>query len=89
MPTDLPSNSPENLTDDCRSELARRLYAALISKRLGVGMDYALKRYAPDASKNAYRLELAERIEREYVESLPETVTHPKSKAVSVVFPSQ
>lgn len=69
MPTDSPPDFSENLAVDWRSELARRLYAALSCTRLGIGMDYALKRYAPDASKNAYWLELAERVERDYVES--------------------
>jgi hypothetical protein len=32
---------PEEMVDHS-SELARRFYAALISKRLGIGMDYAL-----------------------------------------------
>jgi hypothetical protein len=84
MPTDFPPDFSENLAVDWRSELARRLYAALVSTRLGVGMDYALKRYAPDASKNAYWLELAERVERDYVESFEEATMPPKSNPAGV-----
>jgi cytochrome c551/c552 len=47
-------------------------------------MDYALKRYAPDASKNAYWVELAERVERDYVESFEEIIMPPKPKAAGV-----
>jgi hypothetical protein len=53
---------------DHRAELARRLCAALVSKRLGIGMDYALKNYVKNAGENEYWLELADRIEREFAE---------------------
>jgi hypothetical protein len=58
---------PEEIMDQ-RSELARRLCAALMSKRLGIGMDYALKKYAKDAGESEYWLDLAGRVEREFVE---------------------
>jgi hypothetical protein len=64
---------PEEMIDR-RSELARRFYAALISKRHGIGMDYALKKYAKDAGTSEYWLELADRVEREVVEYIDEEI---------------
>jgi len=58
---------PDEMIDH-RSELARRFCAALISKRLGIGMDYALKNYVKNAGENEYWLELADRVEREFAE---------------------
>jgi hypothetical protein len=59
---------------DHRAELARRLCAALLSKRLGIGMDYALKHYVTNAGENEYWLELADRVEREVVEHIEQAV---------------
>jgi hypothetical protein len=56
---------PDELMDH-RAELARRLCAALVSKRLGIGMDYALKNYVKNAGKEEYWLQLAHRVEREF-----------------------
>jgi hypothetical protein len=50
---------PDELMDH-RAELARRLCAALVSKRLGIGMDYALKNYVKNAGKEEYWLQLAD-----------------------------
>jgi hypothetical protein len=63
---------PDELGDH-RAELARRLCAALVSKRLGIGMDYALKNYVKNAGQNEYWLELADRIEREFAEQSDRT----------------
>jgi hypothetical protein len=63
---------PEEITD--RSELARRFCAALISKRLGIGMDYALEKYVKNAGESEYWLELADRVEREVVEHISEAI---------------
>jgi len=67
---------PEEMIDH-RSELARRFCAALISKRLGIGMDYALKKYVKNAGKNEYWLELADRVEREVVEQIAQEIVPP------------
>lgn len=57
-------------TTDARSDLASRFSAALISYRLGIGMDYALKRYVKNAGNDEYWLQLADQVERDVVESL-------------------
>jgi hypothetical protein len=62
---------------DHRSELARRFCAALISKRLGIGMDYALKNYVKNAGESEYWLELADRVEREVVERIAKAIVPP------------
>jgi hypothetical protein len=67
---------------DHRSELARRFCAALISKRLGIGMDYALKKYVKNAGKNEYWVELADRVEREFVEGVERSIM-PGDRAVA------
>ena len=51
-------------------ELARRLCAALISTRMGIGMDYALAKYVTNAGNEKYWLDLADKIERDLVENL-------------------
>ena len=64
---------PEEMIDH-RSELARRFCAALISKRLGIGMDYALKNYVKNAGKSQSWLELADRVERDVVEHIAQSI---------------
>jgi hypothetical protein len=59
---------------DHRSGLARRFCAAVISQRLGIGMDYALQKYVKNAGKSEYWLELADRVERDVVEHIEQTV---------------
>lgn len=58
------------MRDDPRSELARRLCAAVMSQRLGTGMDYDLKNYDRGASDDPYWLALADRVGREVAEKL-------------------
>lgn len=64
---------PDELMDH-RAELARRLCAALVSKRLGIGMDYALKNYVKNAGKDEYWLQLADRVEREVAEHIDQAI---------------
>jgi hypothetical protein len=67
---------PDEMVDH-RSELARRFCAALMSYRLGIGMDYALKNYVKNAGENEYWLELADRVEREVVEQIAQAIVPP------------
>jgi hypothetical protein len=64
---------PEEMIDH-RSELARRFCAALISRRLGIGMDCALKNYVKNAGENEYWLELADRVECEVAEHMDQAI---------------
>lgn len=65
------------MPDDYRSELARRLCAAVVSQRLGIGMDYALKNHVKDACDSPYWLALADRVGREVAENLSFDIEEP------------
>jgi hypothetical protein len=65
------------MPDDHRSELARRLCAAVMSQRLGMGMDYALKNHVKDAGDDPYWLTLADRVGREVAEKLSFDIEQP------------
>jgi hypothetical protein len=60
---------PDEMIDH-RADLARRFCAALISQRLGIGMDYALQKYVKQAGENEYWLELADRVERDVADNI-------------------
>jgi len=42
------NSDPKELIASARNELGRRLLAALMSYRLGIGLDYCLKTYVPE-----------------------------------------
>jgi hypothetical protein len=51
-------------------DFARKLFAASVSHRLGIGLEYALKRYASEEVPGEFWLKLAQDLEAELVGEL-------------------
>jgi hypothetical protein len=71
----MPQNAPEHL------EAGRRLYAAIISLQLGVGLDYAYRKYTPETVDQSW-CDLAFELQRSLVSGFAELLrlSIPKSR---------